>query len=358
MKPSVLIAGFTTRHVAASAYRAGYQVYAVDHFCDQDLTCCTADHLAFGELAELPAAIAEMTRRHSPDCIVTTSGAELLDLPNRAGTPPTIARRFMDKGETQRFFASLGVAVPKLLPEGVYPAMLKTLSGAGGWRNAVVQNKAEEEEWKAFVEHEPYLRQEFIEGLPASVCCLGTGSAAKAVSANEQILRGGETCNFAFSGSVTPCTHPMADRMIRTAERIVAASGCVGTIGVDFVLTDTEAWAIELNPRFQGTVETVEAATGVNLFALHIAACQGKLPETTPKPVQFAVRKILTAPKDMTLTENLLPLSGIITDIPCPGTQFLAGEVLFSVTGTGNTRTEAFVTLDKHISNAAQRIKE
>lgn len=360
MKPSVLVAGYTTRHVAASAARAGYDVYAVDHFCDQDLISCTADHLAFDELAELPAAIAEMLNRHSPDCIVTTSGAELLELPEslRAGTPPAAAARFMDKGRTQEFFESIGIPVPGRLTEGEYPAMLKTLSGAGGWRNAVVRNAAEEAAWEEFVEHEPFLRQEFVQGIPASVCCLGTGTEALAVCANEQILRGGDVCAYAFSGSVTPCNHPMAERMMRTAEKIVAASGCVGTVGVDFVLTDTEAWAIEVNPRFQGTVETVETACGVNLFRLHMDACRGVLPARAPVPARYAVRKILAAPHDLTISGDMLDLKGRITDIPRPGTRFEEGEVMFSGTGSGATREEAFASLDKHISDAVQRITE
>ena len=37
MRGRVLVAGFATRHVAQSANRAGYEVCAVDHFCDQDL---------------------------------------------------------------------------------------------------------------------------------------------------------------------------------------------------------------------------------------------------------------------------------------------------------------------------------
>ncbi|MCA1917385.1 MAG: ATP-dependent carboligase, partial [Methanospirillum hungatei] len=33
----ILVAGFSTRHVVLSAIRAGYEVCAVDHFCDADL---------------------------------------------------------------------------------------------------------------------------------------------------------------------------------------------------------------------------------------------------------------------------------------------------------------------------------
>ncbi|NLC90205.1 MAG: ATP-grasp domain-containing protein [Methanocorpusculum parvum] len=355
---SVLVAGYTTRHVAASASRAGYDVYAVDHFCDQDLISCTKDHLAFDELDELPFAVDGMLERYDIDHVVTTSGAELLEIPRRLGTVADVAKRFMDKGKTQDFFEEIGVPVPRRLEKGEYPAMMKTLSGAGGWRNACVRSDAERGIWEEFVEHVPCMAQEPIAGQPASVSCLGTGTSALALCANEQILRGGDTCAYAFSGSLTPCRHPLAGRMMELAEKIVAASGCVGSVGVDFVLTDKEAYAIEINPRFQGTVETVEKALGINLFSLHADACLGILSKKRPDPVCFAVRRILVAPCDITINADLSAISADITDIPYPGTSFEEGEVMFSVTGFGKTREEAFASLDKHIRDALQLIKE
>ncbi len=355
---NILVAGYTTRHVAASAARAGYDVYAVDHFCDQDLIWCTKDHLAFDELNELPFAVEEMLDSYDIDHVVTTSGAELLPVRDRLGTPADVAERFMDKGKTQYFFEEIGVPVPRRLGPGEYPAMMKTLSGAGGWRNACVHSDEERRAWEEFVEHLPSMAQEPIAGQPASVSCLGTEDAALALCANEQILRGGDTCAYAFSGSLTPCRHTLADRMMEYAEQIIAASGCVGSVGVDFVLTDTEAYAIEINPRFQGTVETVERALGVNLFSLHADACRGVLPEKRPEPECFAVRRILAAPRNITIQKEMSALRETITDIPYPGASFEEGEVMFSVTGSGPTREGAFSSLDKHIRDALQFTKE
>ncbi|MDR0438673.1 MAG: ATP-grasp domain-containing protein [Methanocalculaceae archaeon] len=356
MSPSVLIIGYTTRHVAKSAECAGYEVYAVDHFCDQDLLWCTKDAIAFDELDNVPFIVEEMLSRHEIDCVVTTSGAELLDLPNRLGTDPEVAARFMDKGKTQEFFESLGVLVPQKLSDGEYPAMMKTLSGAGGWRNAVVCNDAERTRWEEFVDHEPFMMQEFIAGVSASVSCVGTGNSAKAIAANEQILRGGNAEAYAFSGSVTPCTHPMTERMMDIAEEIVAASGCVGSVGVDFVLTDNALYAIEINPRFQGTVDTVEASCGANLFQMHTDACYGILPSVMPKHRQFCVRKILLAPKHLVLNIDMRKFAGTIADIPHPETVFEKGDIMFSVFGWGKSREEAFISLDKHITNTIQYI--
>ena len=356
---SVLVAGYSTRHVAKSAAAAGYTVYAADHFCDQDLLCCTADHRAFDELEELPFAAEELISRYHPDYVVTTSGAELLEFENRLGTAPSAAQKFMNKALTQEFFEQTGVPVPKLAEPGVYPAMAKTTGGAGGWRNAIVRSDAELAAWREFVEGAPYLLQEVIDGMPASVCCLVTPSGdACVLAANQQILRGGDLFPYAFTGSVTPCTHPLVPRMKELGKKIAEDSGCIGCIGIDFILTEKEAYAIEVNPRFQGTLETVERALSQNLFTLHKNACEGVLPEHIPEITAFSVRKILVAPKALTVKQDLLPLSEFLSDIPHPGLFFEKGEVICSVTGCGKTLDAAYASLDKNINMAVQYIQQ
>ncbi|HJJ35774.1 MAG TPA: ATP-grasp domain-containing protein [Methanocorpusculum sp.] len=359
MNKTLLVVGYATRHVAASAAAAGYTVYAVDHFCDQDLLSCTADHLTFDKQAELPFAMEQMIEKYHPDYVVTTSGAELLEIGNRLGTSASVASIFMDKGKTQEFFERIGVPVPRIVQKGTYPAMAKTIGGAGGWRNQIVHSDAELAAWQEFVEGDPYILQEFVTGTPASVCCLVTpaGDACVIVS-NQQILRGGDFCPFAFSGSVTPCPHPMAPRMMELGKKIAAASGCVGCIGIDFVLTESEAYAIEINPRFQGTLETVETVTGENLFMLHKDACEGRLPQQEISADGYAVRRILVADDDLTVKADMLSLSDTVTDIPHPGSFFAKGKVVCSVMGKGNTVDEAYAALDKNIRVAVQYIHQ
>ena len=125
---------------------------------------------------------------------------------------------------------------------------------------------------------------------------------------------------FGFTGSVTPLDHPLVEKMNALAVKAAAASGCVGSVGVDFVLGE-EAWAIEVNPRFQGSVDTVEASTGSCLFSLHMDACQGSLPPEVPGSPRYAARRILFAERDLTVSENLARLGLPIADIPWPGTR-------------------------------------
>ncbi|WML68463.1 MAG: hypothetical protein METHP_02089 [Methanoregula sp. SKADARSKE-2] len=358
MKGRVLVAGFATRHVAWSAFRAGYEVCAVDHFCDQDLTWYTRERVRFEELEDLPDAIDTISRQHHFDIFIATSGAE--DLPTllpRSGTPREKIGQFMDKLETQHFFENLRIDLPRIAVPGEYPAMIKPRRGAGGWRNAVIHDEDERAGWEARYPGVPYILQEFVTGLPASVCCITDGERARAVATNEQVLRGSGESSFGFCGSITPCNHPLAGRMVQLAETAAAASGCTGTIGIDFVLGDFRPSAIEINPRFQGTMDTVEMACGCSLFQYHVDACAGTLPAPVPPPNQVAIRSILFADRDMTISRDLRNLAPDIADIPWPGTFFEEGQALLSVYGTGPDRSEACAMLDKHISRVLQYIR-
>jgi predicted ATP-grasp superfamily ATP-dependent carboligase len=358
MNGRVLVAGFATRHIARSAHCAGFEVCAVDHFCDQDLAWYTQDRERFGDLADLPDAIARICCRNRFDFFVPASGAETIVPPAPLlGTPAETAARFLDKADTQRFFETLGVPVPRLLPDDEYPAMVKPRSGAGGWRNAVIRSGAEMESWKALNEDPPHIRQEIVPGTAASVCCIADGSRAMAVAANEQILRGSGESAFGFSGSVTPFDYPGSSGMIAIAERVAAASGCRGTIGIDFVAAGDRAVAIEVNPRFQGTVDTVETACHQNLFCLHHDACFGRLPARRPEPREYAARSILFADRDMTVNANLKALREFVADIPWPGAFFEQDQAIVSVYGHGPDRKTALAMLDKHISSVRQYMR-
>ncbi len=347
----LLVAGFATRHVAASAARAGLMVYAVDHFCDQDLRDCTIECSRFDELAEIPGLIGTLCRKYPVDAIITTSGAEdLSDLPVPVlGTDPAITSRFLDKSRTQEFFEEGGWPVPTLAAPGSFPAMLKPCTGAGGWRNTIVSGEEEIRAWEAAFPGMPYLLQEVAPGIAASVCCVADGSRARALAANRQILRGTDEAAFGFCGSLTPLIHPMSRAMCRMAEDIAAASGCRGVIGIDFLLTSDRVFPIEVNPRFVATLDTVERAYGMNLVRIHLDACQGILPGQIPAPERVSIRKILFSEGERELRDDLSSLSPAVADIPVPPARFETGEAVISVFGEGKTEEEAREALDKTI---------
>ncbi|NYT05943.1 MAG: ATP-grasp domain-containing protein [Methanomicrobiales archaeon] len=351
MKGTVLVAGFATRHVVRSARNAGYRVYAIDHFCDRDLSWYADICRPFEELEDLPALIASFCRDHPVDHLVLTSGAEELgDRFPLAGTPKDRVARFLDKAAIQEYFEEEQIAVPPIAAEGAFPYMIKPRRGAGGWRNQVVRSPAAQQAWEELFPGTPYIRQELVAGIACSVSCVANGTAARAVAVNEQLLRGPGEREFGFAGAITPFDHPGVPEMIRIAEHAAGASGCIGSVGVDFVLGD-RIWAIEINPRFQATLDTVEMATGMNIFDLHINACRGVLPPCTPPARRgYAARAIVFADRDMTVRDDLSALSPAVSDIPWPGTAIEEGGAVASAYGWGASREDACAMLDKTIT--------
>ncbi|MDD1729430.1 MAG: ATP-grasp domain-containing protein [Methanospirillum sp.] len=354
----ILVAGFSTRHVVASAVRAGLEVCAIDNFCDQDLRNITIACARFEELIELPDIIRRFCTEYRVDAVITTSGAEdLTGLPAPIlGTDPNTAARFLDKEKTQQFFEEHGFPAPSRVAQGIFPAMLKPCRGSGGWRNALVTCDEDIRRWKSLFLDEPYLLQEVAPGIPASVCCVADGRRARAVAANLQILRGGDEARYGFCGSVTPFRHPLTGMMRGMAEEIAGASGCKGVVGVDFLVTDDRIIPIEINPRFVATLDTIECATGCNLVRMHIDACHGILPAVVPEGERTCIRQILFAPRDLTISTDLSYLIPDVADIPVPPAEFEAGDAVISVFGEGTDESSARMALDKTIRTVFQYI--
>ena len=352
MKGRVLVAGFATRHVVRSAYAAGYEVYAVDHFCDQDLTWYTKEHQTFEELAELPDRVADFCSRYTFDCIVTTSGAEAMDLGRTVcGTPRDVAARFCTKTGIQQFFEEHGFPVPPLLPEGEYPAFIKPDVGAGGWRNTLAATPDDEAAWTDCWPETPYIRQMPVEGIPCSVSCIADGTSARALSLNRQFNRGGEgERRFGFAGALTPFQPQERKSIFTLAEDIAAKSGCIGSLGIDFMVTDDGIRAIEINPRFQATLDVVEMSMDTNIFEMHCNAASGILPASRPNPVMTAARSIIFAERDCVVADDLKSLHPDIADIPWVGTEIEEGGAVLSVYGLGRDEAEALAALGKTIS--------
>jgi predicted ATP-grasp superfamily ATP-dependent carboligase len=358
MQQHVLVAGFSTRHVVQSAYRTGYITYAVDHFCDQDLFWYTRDRMRFEELDEIPECIRILCEKYPIDYLVVTSGAEhLRSRVPLLGTPPDRLERLLDKQKTHRLFEELGIPTPSLITDDRYPVMAKPVTGAGGWRNRILRNEAEKRAWMQEFPDIPGIYQQIVEGMPASVSCVCNGTHARAVAVNEQLLRGSTDAPYGFSGCITPIIHPKVKEMISLAEKAAGESGCVGSIGVDFVLSE-EIWAIEINPRFQATLDTVEMATGLNLFDLHIRACSGEIPVRQPVTRRFAARSILFADRDLVLETDLTRFAPSVADIPWPGTHFEEGNAVVSVFGSGPTRETAEKTLNTNITSIRRYIQQ
>ncbi len=345
----LLVIGFSVRHIACSAARAGHCVIAADAFCDLDLLRCTSEAFLLSQ-DEAVQSIQALAEKVSPDAVVLGPGLEEARVRGFEvlNNPPERAALVSDKLWLARWLERRGFPFIKTQAsaEGIdFPAVIKPQKGAGGVGCRLVRSRTD------LSLEEGMIIQELIEGRPASVSVIGSGREARTIATNEQIIgaafAGAE--DFRYSGNITPL-EPDCPELAEMAEEIISELRLVGSNGVDFLLTENGPVVVEVNPRFQGSLDTVELSTGINVFNAHLDAFRGVLPELPlPASRRAAGRIIFYAQDALKIGPELLLESLVdgLTDIPRPGSLIRKGDPVASILATGANRTAVIELLMK-----------
>ena len=356
----ILIVGYSVRHIACSAARAGHKVFAADSFCDLDLEECSNGITLLpqpldGQQAE--SLIQTYIEKFSPDAVVLGPGLEesrvkgarvLNNSPEKA---ELVSDKFWLAGwlEKRGFpFIPTGDSSEKVS----FPAVIKPRKGAGGVGCKLVKRAADMKLGEDMNLENGMIIQDWLSGTPASVSVIGTGRDSKVIASNEQLVGAPWTGadEFRYSGNISPLElSPLRSRkgtlqleMSRIGEEIVSELGLVGSNGVDFLLTERGPVVVEVNPRFQGSLDVVEMSTGKNVFQAHVDAFGGILPER-PLPRKVAGRAILFTDESVKIGELLtrwIEGKEWITDVPRSGSDIKKCDPVASVLATGRDRTE------------------
>jgi predicted ATP-grasp superfamily ATP-dependent carboligase len=221
--------------------------------------------------------------------LLGTGAAAIRLASDKAGLPRRLARQGVAHPETcvVRRRASGRAAARRL----GYPLVVKPARGAGCGGVGLVRDarglRGALELARRTDPRGPLVIQRYVRGAPASVSLLADGVRAVALAANAQSVRAAKP--FAYRGGATPLEHPLAGRALEAALAACRAlPGLRGYVGVDLVLTDSDAVVIEVNPRLTTSYLGLRAALEGNLAALSLAACAGKLPP--PPPLRRRVR--------------------------------------------------------------------
>jgi predicted ATP-grasp superfamily ATP-dependent carboligase len=121
--------------------------------------------------------------------------------------------------------------------------------------------------------------QEQVEGVAASAAFVANGRRAVIVGWAEQLRKPG---SYLYGGNMMPlrAAGPATlDAVREIVGALTAGFGLRGLNGLDFILEDERPVPVEVNPRYSASMELVERATGVSMFALHLDACEGRLPD-------------------------------------------------------------------------------
>jgi predicted ATP-grasp superfamily ATP-dependent carboligase len=207
------------------------------------------------------------------------------------GSGPAAIRRAADKAGLSRRFSRRRVPHPSTRSvasdaEGLeaaralgFPVVVKPARGAGSQGVRLARTPAGLRRAMRLARRpgDPILVQRFVPGRAASVSLLCDGSRALPIAVNAQTMLSSPP--FSYRGGLTPLDHPLARRAAVVARRACAAIGGLrGFVGVDVVLGASGAVVIEVNPRLTTAYLGVRAALGVNVAALALQACAGRLP--------------------------------------------------------------------------------
>jgi predicted ATP-grasp superfamily ATP-dependent carboligase len=179
--------------------------------------------------------------------------------------------KIVDKTVLHESLTKLGVPAPETImfsvADGVeeikraihdrlnFPLIFKPSNDAGCCGLSVVRNENQVAGAVGKIKRESsskrFLAQEFIDGAAASVSLVSTGNEALSISLNRQdVTIGAPDAISSYNGGLVPFVHPLRPRAFAVAEKIVKSFRDLrGYVGVDLVLTEEEAVAIEVNPR-------------------------------------------------------------------------------------------------------------
>ena len=350
----ILVIGINIRHIASSAARAGHEVVAVDGFCDLDLQDFAPETaLLPREGAEdlLPAYI----QRFHPEAVVLGPGLEEARAKGVRvlNNPPQKTAFVSDKLWLARWLEKKGFPFirTKSTPDDLqYPILVKPRKGAGGVGCRLVKS-AMELDWE-----EGLIAQDLVLGRSASVSVIGNGRGAQAIAVNEQLIGApwAGAKGFRYTGNITPLMPPDLG-IAELAEDIITELGLLGSNGVDFLLTERGPVVVEVNSRFQGSLDSVEMATGLNVFAAHLEAFAGRLPDR-PDPRLTAGRAIIFAPRNLKIEEDLR--RDWTADVPCPGSRINRDDPVLSILAKGSDRDGVLAQLRERAAKLRTRWEE
>jgi uncharacterized protein len=358
----ILIAGVSARAAAESAARAGCRVTAIDAFGDLDQhpsVRALSIPRDFGARFTATAA-ARAARTVESDAVMYLSSfenhpravASLADGRELLGNPPSVLRDVRDPLVVTRALRARGFLVPSVrFTRPSRGAWLRKPLMSGGGRGVQVARHGDR------VPRGCYL-QEFVEGTPASVVFLAAGGRAAPIGLSRQLVgeRAFGATGFKYCGNILAAAgDPQFARdaaLARAAWSLARAAaeefGLIGVNGIDFVARNGVPFAIEINPRWSASVELVELAYGLPVFAGHASACRGSgLPVFDLRDARRRRRAVgkatVYARRDVTVGDTCSWLGHRwppdtdhgIRDVPRPGERIPAGRPVCTVFASG-----------------------
>jgi|Deesub1362B_J571_1020462.scaffolds.fasta_scaffold00807_8 hypothetical protein len=347
----ILIVGTNVRNIAESAKKAGHEVFALTKFDDEDLKLYAKVEKITGDVDWVMERVKGLAEELNAGVILSTGYEDLKVNAEILGTNPKEAAKIKDKLRFYRSLEKAGILFPEFVNIEDADVICKPRIGGGGERTFLNKTLHLEKDRE-------YIFQRYINGIPCSISLIA-GKEVYPIASNE-ILAGWKEMNaenFRYSGNITPLVNSEAKKeLAKIAIETAELFDLSGSIGVDFVLAD-KPYVLEINPRFQGSLDSIEWSYDINLFKLHMLGVEGKNIEI-PKPKRYAARAIFFAEKHVEIKTNLAG-NPFFADVP-PAGFYKKDEPLVSILASGHSRENilgkvlerknAFLSVNKGLS--------
>ena len=333
--------------LADLAIRDHWRVVAFDLFGDLDLRRSAGRVVKLGSLT----ALVDVAVTEPPGAVVYGASfenhpalvARLAERHVLLGNPPSTLRAVRDP---QQLGAALGG-----LP---YPRTAVTAPSSGRWLSKPLRGGGGigVREWRGDPLQGGTFLQERIDGIPCSAAAVGNGKEAVVLGMTEQLVgeRAFGVRGHRWCGNLVPPRVPsgaLLDQARVACSRLAAAFALRGLFGVDFMWDGERAWTIEVNPRPTASLEAIEAAYGVDVFAAHLRGCAGELPRIDARRSGAAGKAVLFAAEDLVIGDSLRWMERGVRDVPHPGERIAAGRPICTIVATAATPRDALASLEE-----------
>ena len=350
----------STRALAESAVAGNHRVVTLDFFGDRDLRNLAGGVSLLRDLGRpfTPGALLAAGRQMPFDALVY--GANLENHPGVVaslvrgrpvlGNSPRALGRVRDWSVLRQFCQDSEILYPATWLPGEERAadpsacwLVKPERGGGGHAIRL---------WDGRPLDAGQILQAFAPGRPASVLFAADGRRSVLLGVTEQLIgeKGLGADGFRWCGNMLSHETSADTGLLPLLEAIVSRFTrhfeLRGVNGIDLVVDTAPAgshriYFLEVNPRYTAAMELAEKAYGCNIFSIHLAAIEGRLPRFSladqgvhpcfGKAIVFAKQCVTIGQTDGWADRHR-------RDIPFAGDRIEAGRPVCSVFARGNDR--------------------